>query len=56
MLSEDKEKNIRYYQYTAINEYSRQRVLMTTKEHSTYESAKFVKLIIKKFKFNIETV
>ena len=29
---------------------------MTTKEHSTYESAKFVKLIIKKFKFNIETV
>ena len=56
MLNEDKEKNIRYYQYTAIDEYSRQRVVMATKEHSTYESAKFVKLIIKKFKFNIETV
>lgn len=56
MLNEDKENNIRYYQYTAIDEYSRQRVVMATKEHSTYESAKFVKLIIKKFKFNIETV
>lgn len=56
MLNEDKEKNIRYYQYTAIDEYSRQRVVMATKEHSTYESAKFVKLIIKKFKFNIETI
>ena len=56
MLNEDKEKNIRYYQYTAIDEYSRQRVVMATKEHSTYESAKFVKLIIKKFNFNIETV
>ena len=56
MLKEDKENNIRYYQYTAIDEYSRQRVVMATKEHSTYESAKFVKLIIKKIKFNIETV
>ena len=56
MLNEDKENDIRYYQYTAIDEYSRQRVVMATKEHSTYESAKFVKLIIKKFKFNIETV
>ena len=56
MLKEDKENGIRYYQYTAIDEYSRQRVVMATKEHSTYESAKFVKLIIKKFKFNIETV
>ena len=56
MLNEDKENNIRYYQYTAIDEYSRQRVVMATKEHSTYESENFVKLIIKKFKFNIETV
>lgn len=56
MLNEDKENDIRYYQYTAIDEFSRQRVVMATKEHSTYESAKFVKLIIKKFKFNIETV
>lgn len=56
MLKEDIENDIRYYQYTAIDEYSRQRVVMATKEHSTYESAKFVKLIIKKFKFNIETV
>ena len=56
MLNEDKENDIRYYQYTAIDEFSRQRVVMATKEHSTYESAKFVRLIIKKFKFNIETV
>lgn len=56
MTKELIERNERYYQYTAIDEYSRQRVVMATKEHSTYESAKFVKLIIKKFKFNIETV
>ena len=54
--NEDKENDIRYYQYTAIDEYSRQRVVMATKEHSTYESAKFVRLIIKKFKFNIEII
>ena len=56
MLNEDKENDIRYYQYTAIDEFSRQRVVMATKEHSTYESAKFVRLIIKKFKFNIEII
>ena len=31
MLKEDKENDIRYYQYTAIDEYSRQRVVMATK-------------------------
>lgn len=31
MLNEDKENDIRYYQYTAIDEYSRQRVVMEQK-------------------------
>lgn len=56
MTKELIERKERYYQYTAIDEFSRQRVVMATKEHSTYESAKFVRLIIKKFKFNIEII
>ena len=39
----DKDKG--YYQYTAIDEYTRKRVLWASKEHSTYASAEFVKAI-----------
>lgn len=56
MLEEDKRNRVRYYQYTAIDEFTRQRVVMATKEHSTYESVKFLWLILKKFKFKIETI
>ena len=36
LTKEVKEKERRYYQYTAIDEYTRQRVLWASKEHSTY--------------------
>ena len=32
----------RYYQITAIDEYSRKRVLSVVKEKSTYETGKFL--------------
>lgn len=56
MTSEDIRKYGRFYQYTAIDECSRERVVMATKEHSTYESVKFLKYIEKKFKYSIECV
>lgn len=37
----------RYYQYTAIDEYSRYRFLMAFKEQSTYSSTQFVNALIK---------
>lgn len=42
------QRNERYYQYTAIDEYTRQRVICFAKEHSTYESSKFIEIIVKK--------
>ncbi len=47
MSKELKDKEEKYYQYTAIDEYTRQRVLWASKEHSTYASAKFIEEIIK---------
>ena len=46
----------RYYQYTAIDEYTRLRVIWFAKEHSTYESSEFAEIIVKKFPFKIEEV
>jgi transposase InsO family protein len=46
----------RYYQYTAIDEYSRYRVLGAFKELSTYSSSQFIDEIIKRFPFKIECV
>lgn len=56
MLKEEKEKYGNYYQYTAIDEYTRQRIVMATKEHNTYESTKFLNYVVKKFKYKIEIV
>ena len=56
MTKELIERNERYYQYTAIDEYTRQRVIWFAKEHSTYESSKFIDIIIKKFKYKIEEI
>ena len=56
LTKEVKERDGRYYQYTAIDEYTRQRVLWASKEHSTYASVEFLKVIIKKFKYKIECV
>ena len=44
----------KYYQYTAIDEYTRQRVLWASKEHNTYESTRFLEVVIRKFKYKIE--
>ena len=56
MSNELKELEEKYYQYTAIDEYTRQRVLWASKEHSTYASTEFLEIIIKKFKYKIECI
>lgn len=49
-------KGKRFYQYTAIDEYSRWRFVEAFEEHSTYSSAMFVEHLIKAFPFRIECV
>ena len=56
LTKELKNQGERYYQYTAIDEYTRLRVIWFAKEHSTYESSEFVKVLIKKFPFRIEEI
>ena len=56
LTKEIKERDRKYYQYTAIDEYTRKRVLWASKEQSTYASTEFLKVIMKKFKFNIECI
>ena len=56
MTKELRQMGERYYQYTAIDEYSRLRYIMYSKEHSTYESTRFVEKVIKKFPFKIECI
>ena len=46
----------KFYQYTAIDEYSRFRYLEAFKEQSSYSSAVFVEHLIKKFPFRIECI
>lgn len=46
----------KFFQYTAIDEYTRFRYMWYTNEHSTYESAKFVEKLIKVFPFEIECI
>ena len=46
----------KFYQYTAIDEYSRFRYLEAFEEHSSYSSAVFLEHLIKKFPFKIECV
>ena len=56
LSKELQEQGEKYYQYTAIDEYTRQRVLWASKEHSTYASAQFMDIVINKFKYKIECV
>ena len=56
LTKEVKERDIRYYQYTAIDEYTRKRVLWASKEQSTSASTEFLKVIMKKFPFKIECI
>lgn len=46
----------KFYQYTAIDEYSRFRYLEDFEEHSSYSSAVFLEHLIKAFKFPIKCV
>ncbi len=56
LTKEVKELDGRYYQYTAIDEYTRRRVLWASKEQSTSASAEFVDILIKKFPFKVECI
>ena len=50
------EKGKKFYQYTAIYEYSRFRYLEAFEEQSTYSSAVFLEYVLKAFKFRVECV
>ena len=56
LTKEVKEKDGRYYQYTAIDEYTRKRVLWASKEQSTSASTEFIEVIMRKFPFKIECI
>ena len=56
LCKELQEMGEKFYQYTAIDEYTRQRVLWASEEHSTYASTKFLEHIVKVFKYPIECV
>jgi len=49
-------KGKKFYQYTAIDEYSRFRYLEAFEEHSTYSSAVFLDHMLKRFPFKVECV
>lgn len=56
MSKELKEQGERYYQYTAIDEYTRKRYTYFTKEHSTYESTKFLEKVVRYYPFKIKLI
>ena len=56
LTKEVREKEGRYYQYTAIDEYTRKRILWASKEQSTLASTEFVEVVIKKFPFKVECI
>lgn len=49
-------KGQKFYQYTAIDEFSRWRFVEAFEEHSTYSSAVFIDHLVKAFPFPIECV
>ena len=49
-------KGKKFYQYTAIDEYSRFRYLEAFEEQSTYSSAVFLEHMLKAFKFPVECI
>lgn len=56
MSPELQEKGEKYYQYTAIDEYTRLRYIWYTNAHDTYASSEFVKRLVKYFPFKIKTI
>ena len=49
-------KGKKFYQYTAIDEYSRFRYVEAFEEHSTYSSAMFIENMLNAFKFRVECI
>ena len=49
-------KGKKFYQYTAIDEYSRFRYLEAFEEHSTYSSAVFLEHVLERFPFKVECI
>lgn len=56
MSPELQERGEKFYQYTAIDEYTRLRYTWFTNEHSTYMSNEFLKRLIRYFPFKIRTI
>jgi transposase InsO family protein len=56
LSKELQERGERYYQYTAIDEYTRIRYLWFSKEISTYASSVFIEKVKKSFPFKIKCV
>ena len=56
MSPELQEKGERFYQYTAIDEFTRIRYTWFTNEHSTYMSSEFVKKLVRYYPFKIKTI
>ncbi len=56
IVGDAKEQRKKFYQYTAIDEYSRFRYIEAFEEHSTYSSAVFVEHMLKAFKFPVECI
>lgn len=56
LTEEVRQKDGRYYQYTALDEYTRKRKIWASKELSTRASAEFVEVIRKYFPFKIECI
>lgn len=56
IVGDAKAEGRKFYQYTAIDEYSRFRYLEAFEEQSTYSSAVFLEHLVKKFPFKIECV
>ena len=56
MTKELIERGERFYQYTAIDEYTRQRYTYFTNEHSTYESTIFLEKVVKYYEYKIELI
>ena len=56
LTKELKDKGEKFYQYTAIDEFTRIRYTWFTNEHSTYMSSEFVKRVVRYYPFKIETI
>ncbi len=56
IVGDAKEMGEKFYQYTALDEYSRFRFVMAFREHNTYASTVFLENLIKAFPFKIDYI